>query len=529
LSAASSYAVTAEELLGTEQRKDLLRLVTAGSVDDGKSTLLGRLLYDSQSIYEDQLNAVRRASRGDLELALLTDGLRAEREQGITIDVAYRYFSTAKRKFILADTPGHEQYTRNMATGASNADLAILLVDASRGVQPQSKRHAFIIGLVGIRHLVVLVNKMDLVGYSKEVFLNLRQELRSAIRQLEFESVQFFPVSANSGANVVHRSSLMPWFNEPALLESLENIDVTRTEHSKPFRLPIQLVQRTSAFRGYSGQIAAGRIAVGDAVTVLPSLRTTRIKSIVSFDGELKQAIVPQSVTITVEDELDISRGDVLAAADHPPISTRNFQAQMIWFSEQPLSTHRRYLLKHTTQTTAADIEVESRLDIHTLRSGPADTLHMNDIGTVHIETSRAIFFDPYRQSRTTGCFILIDPDTNNTVAAGMIVASVHANVYPNRQKDAQGGQIFNLTGQQSLIRMVKDCLHKLAANNVVVLSQWHQGAVELLCNAGLHVLVLNAPKEVTRVDASEAGLRALLKVIGLTREIAPKETETAV
>src|SRR6185437_4851170 len=295
LSTVASPSLTAEEFLHSEQQKDLLRLVTAGSVDDGKSTLLGRLLYDSQSVYADQLHAVRRSSRGDLELALLTDGLRAEREQGITIDVAYRYFSTAKRKFILADTPGHEQYTRNMATGASNADLAILLVDASRGIQPQSKRHAYIIGLLGIRHLVVLINKMDLVGYSEEIFRKLRRDLLAALGHLSFDAVEFIPVSANAGTNVVHRSSLTPWYVGRALLEYLESVDVSRNLQDKPFRFPVQLVQRTPDFRGYSGQIAAGRIAIGDSLTVLPSQRRTRVKSIVTFDGKKTEAFAPQS------------------------------------------------------------------------------------------------------------------------------------------------------------------------------------------------------------------------------------------
>jgi sulfate adenylyltransferase large subunit len=493
LSTTLSYAITAEEFLRVEQQKDLLRLVTAGSVDDGKSTLLGRLLYDSQSVYEDQLQAVKRASRGDLELALLTDGLRAEREQGITIDVAYRYFSTAKRKFILADTPGHEQYTRNMATGASNADLAILLIDASRGIQLQSRRHAYIIGLLGIRHLVVVINKMDLVGYSESVFLNLRQALLDAVEQLEFESVRFFPVNANAGVNVVRRSPLTPWFDGPALLEYLENVDVAKTEHNKPFRLPVQLVQRTSEFRGYAGQIAAGQISVGDQLTVLPSLRSTRVKSLVGFDGELEQAFVPQSITITVEDELDISRGDLLVASEDLPFSVSSFMARMIWFSEQALSPKRRYLLKQTTQITTAEVVGESKIDILSLTPSPAETLNINDIGTVRVETARPIFFDSYQRNRATGGFILIDPASNDTVAAGII--DVPASDTAERPREGRG-RIYNLRGQESLIKTVINCL--TPDSNTVVVTVWNKKAVDLLSDAGFDVIVLDGPQELT-------------------------------
>ena len=474
--------------------------MTAGSVDDGKSTLIGRLLYDSQSVYEDQLHAVRHASRDGLELALLTDGLRAEREQGITIDVAHRYFSTTKRKFILADTPGHEQYTRNMATGASNSDLAILLVDASRGIQAQSKRHAHIIALLGIRHLVVVINKMDLVAYSKDVFENLRHELWATIQQLEFDTVQFFPVSANLGINVVHRSSLTSWFNGPALLEYLETLDVRRSDASKPFRLAIQLVQRTPTFRGYSGQIAAGTIRVGDPVTVLPSLRSTRVKSIVDYERELEQAFALQSVTVTVEHELDISRGDILAAPDNLPFSTRKFRAQMVWFSEQPLSMQRRYLLKHTTRTTAAEITVKSRLDIQSLIRHSSTTLGINDIGSVDIQTDQPVFFDPYRECRTTGSFILIDPSTNNTVAAGMMVEPAAEVASPTH---LQRGKLINLTGQHSLIQMVNDLSHRRA--NIVVLSKWNPGATELLSANGFDVLLLDAPADIPKTEYSQA------------------------
>ena len=479
-------AISAEEFFASDQEKDLLRLVTAGSVDDGKSTLLGRLLYDSQSIYEDQLHAIKRASRGGLELALLTDGLRAEREQGITIDVAYRYFSTAKRKFILADTPGHEQYTRNMATGASNADLAILLVDASRGIQPQSKRHAYIIGLLGIRHLVVLINKMDLVGYSEEIFRKLRRDLLAALGHLSFEAIEFIPVSANAGTNVVHRSSLTPWYLGRALLEYLESVDVSRNLQDKPFRFPVQLVQRTPDFRGYSGQIAAGRIAIGDSLTVLPSQRRTRVKSIVTFDGKKTEAFAPQSVTLTVEDELDISRGDMIASNDNEPQMAQNVRAQVIWFSEQPFGPGRRYLIKHTSQSTGAVLKVESKLNIQSLSSQMASTLEMNDIGIVSVEADRSLLFDSYQTSRSTGSFIVVDPNSHNTVAAGMIIAAVE----PSVRAQSQRGLLAMAKGDEPRLELLDRA--GAEARNIVVLSKWNQRAVDLLLETGMHVIMLD-------------------------------------
>ena len=486
MSTVASPVFTAEEFLSSEQQKDLLRLVTAGSVDDGKSTLLGRLLYDSQSVYEDQLHAVKRASRGDLELALLTDGLRAEREQGITIDVAYRYFSTAKRKFILADTPGHEQYTRNMATGASNADLAILLVDANRGIQPQSKRHAYIIGLLGIRHLVVLINKMDLVGYSETVFEELKQELLDAIGELSFGSIEFFPVSASSGVNVVHRSSSTPWFGGPPLLEYLESVDVQKREDARPFRFPVQLVQRTSDFRGYSGQIATGTISVGDEIVVLPSQRRTRVKSIATFDGELESARAPQSVTLTVDDEIDISRGDVLVSGEGLPQIGQGFRAQIIWFSEQPLDPDRKYLLKHTAQATRAHVRVDSRLDIHSLQSESAYTLEMNDIGSVIVESDRPLVFDAYEQSRRTGSFILIDPDSNNTVAAGMIAEALGD---ASGKVASQNGLVIPVAADNPDLDLIRSYINS-SGTDAVFVSNWNKRAIDLLIEAGIHVVV---------------------------------------
>lgn len=513
MSTVASPALTAEQFVHSEQQKDLLRLVTAGSVDDGKSTLLGRLLYDSQSVYEDQLHAVRRASRGDLELALLTDGLRAEREQGITIDVAYRYFSTAKRKFILADTPGHEQYTRNMATGASNADLAILLVDANRGIQPQSKRHAYIIGLLGIRHLVVLINKMDLVEYSEVIFLNLRKQLLSTISDFAFDTVEFFPVSANSGINVVHRSPLTPWFDGTALLEYLESVDLQREEESKPFRMPVQLVQRTSQFRGYSGQIAAGTISVADEIVVLPSGRRTSVKSIVTYDGELAAANTPQSITLTVADEIDISRGDILVSASHPPQTAQTFRSQMIWFSEEPLNSSRKYLLKHAAHTIGARVEVESKLDIHSLLTHAAPSLSMNDIGIVTVEADRSLVFDSYAQSRRTGSFILIDPDNSNTVAAGMIIDAVQI----SGGRLNASGLVVSIAANDPALELIERYAAGNRSGDVVIVSKWNRRAIDLLTSAGIHVLIKDETDRSANDHHASATIAELLQKLCLT------------
>ncbi|HWC15775.1 MAG TPA: GTP-binding protein, partial [Terriglobales bacterium] len=398
--------------------------------------------------------------------------------------------------------------TRNMATGASNADLAILLVDASRGIQPQSKRHAYIIGLLGIRHLVILINKLDLVGYSEPVFRALREEFSAAINRLEFDSLEFFPVSAAAGTNVVHRSPLTPWYRGPALLEYLESVDLTRTEHTKAFRLPVQLVQRTSDFRGYSGQIASGKVTVGDPITVLPSLRQTRVKSIVTFDGELDYAIAPQSVTLTVEDEVDISRGDILASACDLPFATRRFRAQLIWFWEQQLAAGRRYLLKHTSQTTAAEVKVESRLEIHSLGSESAHVLQMNDIGIVTVETNRPLLFDRYSESRRTGSFILVDPGSNNTVAAGMILAPEQI----SESSPAYGqGLLVRADSRDSAARVLQSLTKSHAENEVVMLSNWNKKAVDLLVNAGIHVIMLDSEIPAAAADYQFGTLEQLL------------------
>jgi sulfate adenylyltransferase large subunit len=403
-------------------------------VDDGKSTLIGRLLYDSQTVYEDQLAGIRKAAKlnGGLDLSLLTDGLRAEREQGITIDVAYRYFATPRRKFIIADTPGHEQYTRNMATGASTADLAIVLIDARHGVLAQSRRHAFIATLLGIRRLVIAVNKMDLVGYSEDVFHAICADFRAFARQIgNPPDLQFIPVSALRGDNVVARSSRMPWYRGPALLEHLETVPAAAEKRALGLRLPVQYVIRPNQdFRGLAGQLASGSIHPGDAVVVLPSGRETRVRSLVAREGELHEAFAPMSVTVCLEDEVDVSRGDMLVARDDLPSRVQRFQATLVWMNEKAAAPGRPYLLKHTTQTVSARIaEIRHRIDIHTLGAQPAGELQLNEIGVVLVEAQRPLFVDPYRNNRATGSFILLDPLTNETMGAGMIEAAAAENM----------------------------------------------------------------------------------------------------
>jgi sulfate adenylyltransferase large subunit len=422
-------AFAIEEFLASEETKDLLRFSTAGSVDDGKSTLIGRLLYDSRNVYEDQIRAVTGtiAAPGQKQLTIdfaqLTDGLRAEREQGITIDVAYRYFSTQRRKFIIADTPGHEQYTRNMATGASTADLAIILIDARKGILTQSRRHAYIASLLGIRHLVVAVNKMDLVDFSEIIYRRIETDFAALVQQFGTASVVTIPVSALDGDNVVEPSLRTPWYTGPTLLEHLEQVPASTLDINKAFRLPVQRVIRPDHnYRGFAGQIAAGTIRKGDTIVALPSGHTSRVASITTFDGDLDEASAPQSIALTLEDELDISCGDVIAEPERRPESASEFEATLVWFDGSRLEDHKPYLLKHGTQTFNARItRVLHRTNIQTLEHEAVHTLGMNDIGIVEVATTRPVFFDSYADNRATGSFILIDPATNATAAAGMI------------------------------------------------------------------------------------------------------------
>ena len=417
--------------LDADEKKDLLRLLTAGSVDDGKSTLIGRLLFDSKKLYEDQLQALERDSRrvgnagaGQIDYALLLDGLKAEREEGITIDVAYRYFSTNQRKFIIADTPGHEQYTRNMITGGSTANLAIILVDARTGVITQTRRHTFLVSLLGIKHIVLAVNKMDLVDFSEEVFTNIKNEYLTLTSQLGIEDVTCFPLSALEGDNVVEKSERTPWFHGTSLLQFLETVPIDRDRNMDDFRFPVQYVLRPNLdFRGFSGKMASGVIRKGDEVMALPSMKKSRVKSIVTYEGELDYAFCPQSVTITLEDEIDISRGEMIVRPDNLPNIGRYFQTMLVWMDEEPMDRGKQFFLKHNTNTTRATIdEVCYRVDVNTMEQLPGTDFKLNEIGCVRITTAKTLFFDAYKQNKATGAFILIDPITNNTSAVGMII-----------------------------------------------------------------------------------------------------------
>jgi bifunctional enzyme CysN/CysC/sulfate adenylyltransferase subunit 1 len=424
----------------------LLRFSTAGSVDDGKSTLIGRLLYDSQAIFEDQLASVRKSkinrSSGPIDFSLLTDGLRAEREQGITIDVAYRYFSSPRRKFIIADTPGHEQYTRNMATGASTADAAVVLIDATKGVLRQSRRHAYIAHLLGVEHIVAAVNKMDLVGFSQEVFERITAEFRAFANHLGIGEVYAVPVSALEGDNVVRRSKRMPWFEGPPLLEFLESVPIGDGAISSPLRFPVQYVVRPDAsFRGFAGRVASGELRPGMSVVALPSGVKTKVQSIVTFEDELEKAGPGNSITVTLEDEIDLSRGDMLAGEEQPPSTGTEFQAMLVWMHPEPLDPHKIYLLKHTTRTVRGRVsQIRYRVDINTLEHAMATRLEMNDIAAVDVKTTLPLFFDPYRANRTTGSFIVIDPHTNATVGAGVIERAIsHSHI--SRTSSGHAGQ----------------------------------------------------------------------------------------
>lgn len=416
--------------LDADEQKDLLRLLTAGSVDDGKSTLIGRLLFDSKKLYDDQLAALERDSKrvgnaGDhIDYALLLDGLKAEREEGITIDVAYRYFSTNRRKFIIADTPGHEQYTRNMITGGSTANLAIILVDCRTGVITQTRRHTYLVSLLGIKHIVLAVNKMDLVGFDKKVFTDIAAEYKQLTDHLGIKDVTCFPLSALDGDNVVERSERTPWYTGPALLDFLETVPVHADRNYHDFRYPVQYVLRPNLdFRGFCGKVASGVVHVDDEVVALPSMKRSHVKSIVTYDGELQEAFPPQSVTITLKDEIDISRGEMIVHPDNIPFIGRHFTTMLVWMDEEPMDTRKQFFLKHNTNTTRATIaDIRNRIDVNTLEEKAGKPFQLNEIGQVDILTAKTLFFDSYAQNRQTGAFILIDPITNNTSAVGMIL-----------------------------------------------------------------------------------------------------------
>lgn len=416
--------------LQQHQNKQLLRFITCGSVDDGKSTLIGRLLYDANLIYDDQLAALKQDSKkynttqNEIDLALLMDGLQAEREQGITIDVAYRYFSTDKRKFIIADTPGHEQYTRNMVTGASNSDLAIILLDARSGIKEQTRRHHFIVSLLGIEHIIVAINKMDMVNYDEDVFQSICQAYRKLVTALPVKEIIFIPVSALKGDNIVKSSSAMSWYQGPTLLFCLESIEISAKTNDKHFRMPIQYVNRSSSdFRGYAGTIARGNIKCGDEVIVLPAGKKSNIKTIVTFDGDIVEAKSGQAVTLTLTDEIDISRGDMLVKISYLPQLSDELTAMIVWMSEMPLQPHRQYQFKFANKIALGYIDIiNHQINIHSLQQEPILHLSLNAIGQCQIKLDQRIAFDHYADCRTTGSFIIIDRLSNNTVGAGLII-----------------------------------------------------------------------------------------------------------
>ncbi|WJG08264.1 sulfate adenylyltransferase subunit CysN [Aliiglaciecola sp. LCG003] len=416
--------------LEQHEKKDLLRFLTCGSVDDGKSTLIGRLLHDSKMIYEDQLAAITKDSKkmgttGEkVDLALLVDGLQSEREQGITIDVAYRYFSTDKRKFIIADTPGHEQYTRNMVTGASTCQLAIILVDARGGVKTQTRRHSFLVSLLGIKHVVVAINKMDLKEYSQEVYEQIKQDYLEFSKQLDIPDIRFIPMSALDGDNVVNKSENMPWYTGDTLMTTLENIEIGKDLNLEDFRFPVQYVNRPNLnFRGFAGTVVSGQISKGDKVTALPSGKESRVRAIVNFEGELESTHAPLTTTLTLEDEIDISRGDMIVKSDNLPLQGNNFKTHLVWMSEEAMIPNKQYGFKFATKFVPGSISsVDHLIDVNTLQKTESVHLKLNEIAVGNIKLTQTVACDPYAKNRTTGAFIIIDRVSNGTVGAGMII-----------------------------------------------------------------------------------------------------------
>ncbi len=433
-----------KEFLDQDQKKDLLRLLTCGSVDDGKSTLIGRLLFDSKKLYEDQLDALQRDSKReghageDIDYALLLDGLKAEREQGITIDVAYRYFSTSKRKFIIADTPGHEQYTRNMITGGSTANLAILLADARKGVITQTKRHTFLASLLGIKHVVLAVNKMDLVDFKQEVFEQICDDYRKFTTTLGIPDITFIPVSALKGDNVVDISDRMPWYHGKSMLEFLEDVHVVSDRNFDDLRIPIQYVIRpTLDYRGFAGKVASGVIRVGDEVMALPSGKKSKVKSILTSEGDVDYAFPPQSASFTLEDEIDISRGEMVVHPNSTPHIERHFEAMLVWMDESPMDSYTQFYIKHNTHSTKARIDkIKYKVDVNTLEKSEVEHFELNEIGRVVMTSTKPLLFDPYNKNRQTGSFILIDTITHNTVAVGMILDKMSSDRLHSRITD---------------------------------------------------------------------------------------------
>jgi sulfate adenylyltransferase large subunit len=489
--------------LAQHERKELLRFLTCGNVDDGKSTLIGRLLHDSKMIYEDQLAAVQADSvksgttgAGKIDLALLVDGLQAEREQGITIDVAYRYFSTSTRKFIIADTPGHEQYTRNMATGASTCDLAVILIDARYGVQTQTKRHSFIASLLGLKHIIVAINKMDLVGYSEDTFNKIKADYLDFIKSLDLHDVHFIPMSALDGDNVVNPSANMPWFSGKTMMDLLNSIEIASDHNFNDARFPVQYVNRPNLdFRGFCGTVASGVFHKGDIITALPSGKSSKIKSIVTFDGDLDQAFAAQAVTLTLEDEIDISRGDVIIGQQQNAASIADkFKATIVWMTEQAMTPGRQYVIKLATRSVSGSVSmIHHRIDVNTLEHHDADALNLNEIGSCTVAVNAPVVFDAYKRNKTTGSFIIIDRLTNVTVGAGMITGEANAEEWSavsaeeRATRFGQSASIIGLTGSNAkqlayqLERKLFDTGHA-----TTILEQGNDELAAAIKNAGL-------------------------------------------
>jgi sulfate adenylyltransferase large subunit len=498
-----SVPAGADELSHAMSESQLLRFFTAGSVDDGKSTLIGRLLFEAKGVYEDQVAAVKKSglnrSSGDFDFSLLTDGLRAEREQGITIDVAYRYFQTARRKFIIADTPGHEQYTRNMATGASTADLAIILIDARKGVLPQSRRHGFISALLGVQHAAVAVNKMDLVDFSESRYQEIQHDFSEFARAAGLRGVVYFPISALDGDNIVERSRRTPWYGGPALLEYLETVQLADREFDG-FRFPIQYVIRpTLDFRGYGGRIASGAVRPGERVMALPSRRVTTVRSLPAYEGDLAEAYAPMSATVCLGEEIDLSRGEMLVSPDNPPAAARRFEANLVWMHQTEGVERKLYLLKHTTQVVHADIRaIRHRVDVNSLEHQPAPSLKLNEIALVEMETRRPVFCDPYARNRVTGSFILIDPLSNATVAAGMITQALD---------DEETASFRRLAEEERTARYG----HKAAVAWMPGRADVAHRVERMLFEQGGHGIVLNDPALLVAASAMLASGSAVL------------------